>query len=207
MMAIDEAYVDAAAPNAEAAKNGRGLVHKNKLANLHINEDGDLLFGECQGSGKQPYQCSCDFIRPDQPTYRCTCPSRQFPCKHCLGILYAYAMKKPFTTAPVPADLQAKREKLVGRAEKKAAEADKPKQVNTAALAKKIQAQLAGIDILEKLTHDLVRLGIGNMNAKLAAEMEKQANQLGDVDLMGARAALRRYTGLFTDELGAFEEK
>ncbi len=207
MIAIDEAYVDAAAPNAEAAKNGRGLVHKNKFANLHINEDGDLLFGECQGSGKQPYQCSCDFIRPDQPTYRCTCPSRQFPCKHCLGILYAYAMKKPFTTAPVPADLQAKREKLVGRAEKKAAEADKPKQVNTAALAKKIQAQLAGIDILEKLTHDLVRLGIGNMNAKLAAEMEKQANQLGDVDLMGARAALRRYTGLFTDELGAFEEK
>src|SRR5204863_4572231 len=88
MLSIDDAYVDAAAPNADAAKNGRGLVLKNKLANLHVSDDGTLLFGECQGSGKQPYQCSCDFARPEQPTHRCTCPSRQLPCKHCLGPMY-----------------------------------------------------------------------------------------------------------------------
>src|SRR5262245_26137006 len=200
MISIDDAYVDAAAPNADAAKNGRGLVLKSKLANLHISDDGTLLFGECQGSGKQPYRCSCDFARADQPTYRCTCPSRQFPCKHCLGLMYAYAQKKAFTPAPVPADLQAKREKLTARTEKKAAEPDAPKQVNQAALAKKIKAQLAGIDVLERLTHDLVRLGIGNMNAKLAAQMAKQADQLGDAYLPGARAALHRYTQLFADE-------
>src|SRR5262245_31051835 len=164
MIAIDDAYVDAAAPNADAAKNGRGIVLKNKLGNLRISEDGTLLFGECAGSGKTPYQCSVDFARPEQPTHRCTCPSRQFPCKHCLALMYAYAQKKSFSTAEVPADLQAKREKLATRAEKKAVEADKPKQVNTAALAKKIKAQLDGINVLEKLTHDLVRLGIGNMN-------------------------------------------
>ncbi|MFO0808577.1 MAG: hypothetical protein U0746_08140 [Gemmataceae bacterium] len=204
MIAIDAAYVDAAAPNADAAKNGRGLVLKGKLANLHVSDDDTLLFGECAGSGSKPYQCSCDFARPEQPTYRCTCPSRQFPCKHCLGLLYAYAQKKPFTAAPVPADLQAKREKLTARAEKKAVEAEKPKQVNQAALAKKIAAQLAGIDTLERLTHDLVRLGIGNMNAKLAADVEKQANQLGDAYLPGARAALLRYTQLFADDEGKF---
>src|SRR5207237_9420902 len=154
MIAIDDAYVDAAAPNADAAKNGRGLVLKNKLADLHVSDDGTLLFGECQGSGKQPYRCSCDFARPEQPTHRCTCPSRQFPCKHCLGLMYAYAQGKKFTPAPVPADLQAKREKVAARAEKKPAEADKPKQVNQAALAKKVRAQLAGIDVLERLTHD-----------------------------------------------------
>src|SRR5436305_8045695 len=156
MIAIDEAYADAAAPNADAAKNGRGLVLKGKLANLHVSDDGTLLFGECQGSGKQPYQCSCDFARPEQPTYRCTCPSRQFPCKHCLGLLYAYAKGKTFSPAPVPPDLQAKREKLAARAEKKVTEPEKPKQVNQAALAKKVQAQLAGVDVLEKLTHELV---------------------------------------------------
>ena len=207
MILIDDAYVTAAAPNAEAAKNGLGLVLKNKLNNLHVSDDGALFFGECHGSGKQPYQCSCDFARPDQPTYRCTCPSRQFPCKHCLGLMFAYAQKKPFTTAPVPADLAAKREKLAARTEKKAVEADTPKQVNQAALAKKIKAQLAGIDVLERLTRDLVRLGIGNMNAKLAAEMEKQANQLGDAYLPGARAALHRYTQLFADEAGKFTQK
>jgi hypothetical protein len=207
MIPIDDAYADAAAPNADAAKNGRGLVLKNKLANLHVSEDGALLFGECQGSGKQPYLVSCDFARPDQPTYRCSCPSRQFPCKHCLGLLYAYSQKKPFTPAAAPADLQAKREKLATRAEKKAVVPDTPKQVNLAALAKKIKAQLAGIDVLETLTHDLVRLGIGNMNAKLAAEMGKQANQLGDAYLPGARAALHRYTQLFADAEGKFAEK
>jgi hypothetical protein len=207
MISIDDAYVDAAAPNADAAKNGRALVLKNKLANLHVSDDGSLLFGECQGSGKQPYQCSCDFARPDQPTHRCTCPSRQLPCKHCLALMYAYAQKKAFALAPVPADLQAKREKLATRAEKKAGTADAPKQVSQAALVKKVKAQLAGIDVLERLTHDLVRLGVGNLNAKLAAEMERQANQLGDAYLPGARAALHRYTQLFADEEGHFAEK
>lgn len=197
MIPIDDAYVDAAAPNADAAKNGRGLVLKNKFGKLHVSDDGDLLFGECQGSGKAPYLVSADFARPEQPTFRCTCPSRQFPCKHGLGLLYAYARKKPFTPSPVPPDLQAKREKLATRAEKKATEPEKPKQVNVAALTKKVKAQLDGIDVLEKLTHDLVRLGIGNMNAKLASQMEKQADQFGNIELLGARAALRRYLGLF----------
>ena len=207
MITIDETYVDSAAPNADASKNGRALVLKNKLAKLQISDDGTLLFGECQGSGKQPYQCSSDFARPEQPTHRCSCPSRQLPCKHCLGLMYAYAQKKKFTTGPVPADLQAKREKLATRVEKKATEADKPKTVNLAALTKKVQAQLAGIDMLESLTHDLVRLGIGNMNAKLAKDVEKQANQLGDAYLPGARAALHRYTQLFADDEGKFSQK
>ena len=120
MIAIDEGYVDSAAPNADAGKNGRGLVLKNKFTKFNISEDETILFGECQGSGKEPYRCSCDFARPDKPTHRCTCPSRQFPCKHCLGLMYAYVQKKTFTTAAVPEDLQAKREKLQARVEKKA---------------------------------------------------------------------------------------
>ncbi|HKB38779.1 MAG TPA: SWIM zinc finger family protein [Gemmataceae bacterium] len=207
MIQIDEALVDAAAPNADAAKNGRGLVLKNKLSNLHVSDDGALIFGECQGSGNSPYLVSCDFARPDQPTHRCTCPSRQLPCKHCLGLMYAFAQKKEFTPAPVPPDLQAKREKLAARVEKKAVESDKPKQVNQAALAKKVKAQLAGIDTLERLTHDLVRLGIGNMNAKLASQMAKQADQLGDAYLPGARVALYRYLQLFADDDGNFVDK
>lgn len=207
MITMDEAFVDAAAPDSDSGKNGRSLVLKNKLANLHISDDGNLLFGECAGSGKTPYSCSADFLRPDQPTYRCSCPSRKFPCKHCLALLYAYALKKPFTPAPVPADLQAKREKQTARAEKKAEEATKPKQVNVAALAKKVKAQLDGIDILERLTHDLVRLGIGNINPKIADDIGKQANQLGDAYLPGARVALHRYTQLFSNEEGAFEKK
>lgn len=207
MISIDEAYVDAAAPNPEAIKNGRGLVLKNKFTKFHISEDETILFGECQGSGKEPYRCSCDFARPDKPTHRCSCPSRQFPCKHCLALLYAYVQKKKFTTAAVPEDVQAKREKLQARAEKKDADADKPRKVNLGALSKKIQAQLDGIDVLERLTLDLVRVGIGNMNAKLARQMEEQAKQLGDAYLPGAQAALHNYTKLFAGDDGKFAEQ
>jgi len=207
MLSLDEAFVDAAAPNADAIKNGRGLVLKSKFAVLSISEDESILFGECQGSGKEPYRCSCDFVRPDKPTHRCTCPSRQFPCKHCLGLMYAFVLKKPFKTAAVPEDVQAKREQMQARAEKKETEAEKPRQVNLGALAKKIKAQLAGIDVLERLACDLIRVGIGNMNAKLAAEMEQQAKQLGNAYLPGAQAALHKYTSLFAEDDSAFASK
>lgn len=205
MIAIDESYVDSAAPNGDAAKNGRGLVLKGKFLKLHVSEDQTLLFGECQGSGKDPYHCSCDFQRPEAPTHRCNCPSRQFPCKHSLGLMYAFAQGKKFSTAAVPEDLQAKRDKLQGRTEKQVEEVATPKKVNKGALAKKIQAQLTGIDLLEKLTHDLVRLGIGNMNAKTASEIEEQAKQLGNAYLPGAQVALHNYTKLFSSEDGRYD--
>src|SRR5215211_3539023 len=131
MIALDERYVDSAAPNAEASKNGRGLVLKNKFVEFHQSEDETILFGACQGSGKEPYACSCDFAQPDKPTHRCSCPSRQFPCKHCIGLMFAYVQKKSsFKSADIPPDLAEKREKLATRAEKKQEEATKPKTVN-----------------------------------------------------------------------------
>jgi hypothetical protein len=197
MIAIDEPFIDAAAPNAEAAKNGRLLVLKGKFVALHRSADDTLLFGRCQGSGKEPYLCSADFAALGAAVYRCNCPSRQFPCKHSLGLLYAFVQGKPFSPADVPEELTAKREKSTARIEKKKVAAEQPRTVNKSALAKKIKAQLAGIDLLEKLTLDLVRLGIGNMNAKSAREVEEQAKQLGNAYLPGAQAALHNYTKLF----------
>lgn len=200
MISITQDFIQAAAPNAEAAKNGRSLVLKNRFLVLHHSPDETLWFGQCQGSGKTPYLCSADFAVPDKPVYRCTCPSRQFPCKHSLGLLYAFVEGKKFTHAEVPEELAAKREKTAARVEKLKADLEKPVKVNKAALAKKIKAQLEGIDLLEKLTHDVVRLGIGNMNTKTAHELEEQAKQLGNTYLPGAQADLRRYTKLFYSE-------
>lgn len=205
MISIDDAYVDAAAPNVEASKNGRALILKGKFKKLCISPDETLLFGECQGSGAKPYQCSSDFLRAESPTHRCSCPSRQFPCKHCLALMYAFAQKKGFATAEIPADLAEKRDKLQVRVEKKKEEQTKPRQVDKNALAKKIKAQLAGLDLLETLTHDLVRMGMGNTNAKTAKQIEEQAKQLGNAYLPGAQAALHSYTKLFAGDEGKFD--
>lgn len=205
MIVIDEGFIDSAAPNADAAKNGRALVVKNKFQSLHQSSDGTLLFGKCQGSGKLPYECSADFANAQSPVYRCNCPSRQFPCKHSLGLMYAFVQRKTFEVAEVPDDLAAKRDKAAARVEKKKDEAEKPKVVNKAALTKKIKAQLDGMDVLERLTQDLVRLGIGNMSSKTANELEEQAKQLGNSYLPGAQAAVLNYTKLFADDTGQFD--
>jgi hypothetical protein len=118
--------------------------------------------------------------------------------------MYAFAAGKKFVAAEPPEDLVQKREKLQQRAEKKKEEQAKPKKVDKGALAKKIKAQLAGLDLLETLTHDLVRMGMGNTNAKTASQIEEQAKQLGNAYLPGAQAALYSYTKLFLTD-GEFD--
>ena len=47
-----------------------------------------MLWGLCAGSGKNPYQVVVDL---GGPAYKCSCPSRKFPCKHALGLLLNWA--------------------------------------------------------------------------------------------------------------------
>ncbi len=201
---LDESTIDAAAPNASAIKNGRALVLKNKFSVLNLSTDGDLLFGECKGSGKKPYLCSVDFIKPDAPTYRCSCPSRQFPCKHCLGLMYAYAQGQTFAKAEPPDDIVEKRTNLKQRRETEKANRSKPKKVNKTALKKKIGAQLDGLDLLERLVEDLLGRGLGTFNQKAATELEEQGAQLADAYLPGAKMALQDFTQLYTRPDGEF---
>ncbi|MDR0271123.1 SWIM zinc finger family protein [Paenibacillus sp.] len=197
MIEITETWIDSLAPNSAAIKNGHDLVKKGKFTQLHQSDDQGVLFGVCAGSGKTPYTPSADFVISDKPVMRCSCPSRQIPCKHVLGLLYAYSDGKPFTTAEVPDELAAKREKAEKREEKKAKEAAegttaKPKKVNKSALKKKIMAQLEGLDVLEKLTSSLIRRGLGTLDAKELKNIQDHVKQMGSHYLNGAQIQLRK---------------
>ncbi|HEY0937270.1 MAG TPA: SWIM zinc finger family protein, partial [Trebonia sp.] len=48
----------------------------------------DLVWGLCAGSGKNPYQVAVDL---SGPAFKCSCPSRKFPCKHALGLLLLWS--------------------------------------------------------------------------------------------------------------------
>lgn len=89
MIEISETWIDSQAPNSAAIKNGHDLIKKGEFTTLHHSDDQQVLFGTCAGSGKTPYVPSVDFVIPDKPVMRCSCPSRQIPCKHVLGLLYA----------------------------------------------------------------------------------------------------------------------
>ncbi|WP_342565919.1 SWIM zinc finger family protein [Paenibacillus sp. FSL R7-0345] len=198
MPELTSSYVDSLAPNTAAIKNGQGLVRKKSFIQLHRTEDGELLFGQCAGSGKTPYECSVDFVTPESPVFRCSCPSRQFPCKHALGLLYAYVEGQTFTPAPVPEDIASKRDKAEKREENKAKQAAegspaKPKKINKSALKKKITAQLEGLELLEKLVLSLVRGGLSTIDAKTLKAVQEHVKQLGNYYLSGAQIELRRF--------------
>ncbi|MDR6550599.1 SWIM zinc finger family protein [Paenibacillus qinlingensis] len=193
---LTESYVDSLAQNSSAIKNGKDLVKKNSFPLLCQSEDSTIIFGECKGSGKDPYQCSVDMAKEGNPVFRCSCPSRQFPCKHNLGLMYAYTSGKSFTTASVPQDIVDKREKAEKREEKKKEPVDPDASVakrktNKSALLKKIAAQLEGISIAEKLILQLVQSGLGSLDKKVLKTVEEQAKQLGNYYIPGVQTALR----------------
>lgn len=198
MIEITEASVNAMAPNQSAVVNGWGLVKKGSFVKLCKTADETLLFGECKGSGASSYHTSVDFSAPENPVSRCSCPSRQFPCKHALGLLYAYLSGKAFETAELPPDIAEKREKAEKREEKKKEKtAPAPRKPDKSALAKKLKAQLEGLELLEKMLSGISKSGLGAMNAKTVKVLEEQCRQLGNYYLPGAQIFLREFLLLF----------
>ena len=78
--------VIAAAPDASSVSAAQKLARPGPWSQAGANDL--LVWGQCQGSGKNPYQVSVDLA---EPAYRCSCPSRKFPCKHALALLLLWA--------------------------------------------------------------------------------------------------------------------
>ena len=77
-----EAQVVKLAPDDSSVSAARRLTNPAVWSDTGSTEI--LVWGKCQGSGKTPYQVSVDLAGP---TFRCSCPSRKFPCKHALALL------------------------------------------------------------------------------------------------------------------------
>ena len=176
-MNITKDFISSVSVNDAAVKNGADLVKKKSFLKLTIDADKTFINGECSGSGKNPYICSADFIDENSPVFRCTCPSRQIPCKHVIGLLWAYAEGHKFSTAEIPEDIATKRENKEKRVEKAKEKLEKaasdgdsaPKEKSAAwkkSAVKKIDAQLTGIDEAEKILLGMVQSGLGSMDAK-----------------------------------------
>jgi hypothetical protein len=103
------------APDASARRAARGLAGDKAWCEVGISGGDDLpptVWGLCQGSGSDPYQTCVDLT---EPAYKCTCPSRKFPCKHTLAILLRWA-DGGVPEAPAPAWVRAWQESRVTRA-------------------------------------------------------------------------------------------
>lgn len=194
-MELTEQFILLQAPNPAAAENGRKLSQKGGFSARKRTEDGTLYWAECAGSGKSPYRVSIDWTNSDAPVCRCSCPSRQFPCKHALGLMFERLSGKSFDEAEIPEDIAEKRAKQAARAAKKETATDqppKPKKVNTAARKKKLAKQLEGLDTAEQMVNDLLTGGLGALAGASAQTYDKLAKDLGSCYLTGPQTAFTR---------------
>ncbi|MFI1763767.1 SWIM zinc finger domain-containing protein [Streptomyces sp. NPDC020800] len=79
----------ALAPDAASRKAGSKLGAAGPWSGAGSGEG--ALWGLCKGSGSRPYQTVVDLAGAAGPGYKCSCPSRKFPCKHALGLLLLWA--------------------------------------------------------------------------------------------------------------------
>lgn len=117
--------VSALAPDAASRKAGGKLATPGPWS-LAGAGDG-AVWGLCKGSGSKPYQTVVDMEGGQGPGYKCSCPSRKFPCKHALALLLLWAQDE--TAVPdggTPPDwagewLEERRQRAQKKAQAKAA--------------------------------------------------------------------------------------
>jgi len=161
--------VIALAPDPGAAKAGRELASERRWTGLGRSDV--ALWGECKGSAATPYQAEVD-LSETEPAFKCSCPSRKFPCKHALGLFLIYAARPAALQEAQPPDwVQAWLESRKAKAEKAAAP-KKPAQpvdpekaaAQAAQRAERRNARaLEGVEELNLWLHDLLREGLAEL--------------------------------------------
>ena len=198
----------ALAPDASSAKAGKSLASAKNWVTLGANEE--AVWGECKGSAAKPYQAE---IELSEPAFRCTCPSRKFPCKHTLGLFLMYeSQPKNFEQHEAPAWVSEWLKTRTQQREKKATKSERENQApDPAAQAKRAnerQAKVeAGIKELELWLHDLVRQGLSQDDIRSYNFWDKPAARLIDAQAPGLARTLRELGSLATAQQPGWQDK
>lgn len=176
----------AMAPDSSSVQAARKLLVPRKWPSLGVNDD--ALWGECQGSGKDPYQVS---IALEEPAFKCTCPSRKFPCKHGIALFILHADQSSHFKENTPptwlADWLSKRGERKVKQEEKKTQPKKP--VDEAAQAKRTQQReekvQKGIEELELRLRDVVRRGLLEMQSQSYQFWEETEKRMIDAQAPG----------------------
>ena len=163
-MNLSEDQILALAPDDSSRKSGKDLAAPAKWVSKGANDT--ALWGECQGSGSKPYQTQVDL---SNLAFKCSCPSRKFPCKHGLGLLLLKARQpEGFTETNPPAWVAEWLNRRSEKEEKKAEKKDKP--VDEAAQVKRQHARQQkvadGLEELKLFIKDIIRQGMHSLPEK-----------------------------------------
>jgi hypothetical protein len=190
-MQLTSDQVLALAPDTSSASAGKKLGNTKNWQSLGMNSE--ALWGECQGSGKNPYQVKVELA---SLTSHCSCPSRKFPCKHGLGLLLL-AVGKQVSPADPPTwvtDWLTKRQETVARKQERAAKTaeEPPSAAQLKTAEKRLETVKNGLDILDIWLNNLVHQGLATVQGQAASFWETPAARLRDAQAGALDTRLRR---------------
>jgi hypothetical protein len=184
----------ALAPDASSQKAARSLATPRRWPETGHDAARESLWGRCQGSGKEAYQVCVDLT---EPAYRCSCPSRKFPCKHALALLMLWA--NGAVMAGQPPDWLC--EWRSSRAARQAKAAARP--VGGPASEKTVQRRSgrveAGMGELDRWLGDQVRQGLAGAARLGYGHWAAMAARLVDAQAPGVAAAVGRLSEVAGD--------
>jgi hypothetical protein len=188
-IAVTPDQVLALAPDAASLKSARSLATPRPWSNL--GRDERAVWGACQGSAKDPYLTQIDW---QGPAFKCSCPSRKFPCKHGLALLLLLAEKPDqFTSVDPPSWVAEWINSRSQRAEARAAKENAP--VDEEARAKRVEQRATrisqGLDDLELWLGDLVQQGLASAPGRGFDFWDGPAARLVDAQAPGAARRVR----------------
>src|SRR5262245_25084706 len=82
---LSKERIEQLAPDQASLGAALKLMKPASWPTLARDAGSSLLWGECQGSAAAPYRV---IVSPADVGYKCTCPSRKFPCKHVLAVMW-----------------------------------------------------------------------------------------------------------------------
>ena len=199
----------ALAPDATSAKNGKTLATFRKWSSLGCNEK--ATWGECQGSGKNPYLTQIDLT---EPAFKCSCPSRKFPCKHGIALFLLFVNEKQLFTQNSPPEwvnqwLEARSQRQVKKEEKVKIEEKVKKEASPDAQAKRAAKRLdkvtAGMQDLEVWLRDLVSNGLAAAQEKPYSFWDDAFSRLVDAQAPGVARLVKEMASISHSGAGAHE--
>lgn len=191
--------VMALAPDSSAQRAARTMLGDRAWLESGLSATDDLpptVWGLCQGSGSTPYQTAVDLT---EPAFKCTCPSRKFPCKHALGLLLRWSAGS-VTDATAPGWVQewqssrAARHSVPAQSSSTAAGGGGGGRAlpGEKAQARRADRISAGLDELDRWLADQARAGLASVAKSGYAHWDTMAARLVDAQAAGAAGILRR---------------
>lgn len=182
--------IAALAPNDSTERRGRTLANSAKWNVIATNYE--AIWGECKGSGSQPYVVQ---INLSGPKYKCSCPVRKPPCKHVLGLFFLFAKSSAVFKYQAPTEavqnwLNQQSPNATSNTAKTTAPVLKTEEALEQARAAKekrwaqrMQLMASGMDELELWLTDLIRQGIANTAIQKASFWNQVAAKMVDAKL------------------------